>query len=36
MAVNWQAEQATPLHTDPLPSLNAALKEVLSVTLFVA
>ncbi|MGK4331747.1 hypothetical protein [Lonsdalea quercina] len=36
MAVHRQAEQAIPLHTDPLPSLNAALNEVLSVALFFA
>ncbi|MFP1832047.1 hypothetical protein [Lonsdalea quercina] len=36
MAVHRQAEQAIPLHIDPLPSLKAALKEVLCVTLFFA
>ncbi|MFP1785419.1 hypothetical protein [Lonsdalea quercina] len=36
MAVHRQAEQAIPLHTDPLPNIKAALKEVLSVALFVA
>ncbi|MFP1794035.1 hypothetical protein ACLEC3_15545 [Lonsdalea quercina] len=36
MAVHRQAEQAIPLHIDPLPSLNAALNEVLSVALFFA
>lgn len=36
MAVHRQAEQAIPLHTDPLPDIKAALKEVLSVALFFA
>ena len=36
MAVNWQAEQAIPPHTDPLPNIKAALNEVLSVALFFA
>ncbi|AXW88365.1 hypothetical protein AU509_01375 [Lonsdalea britannica] len=36
MAVHRQAEQAIPLHTDPLPNIKAALKEVPSVALFFA
>lgn len=36
LAVHRQAEQAIPLHTDPLPNIKVALNEVLSVALFVA
>ncbi|MFP1903390.1 hypothetical protein ACLEDY_15595 [Lonsdalea quercina] len=36
MAVHRQAEQAIPLHTDPLPNIKAALNEVLSAALFFA
>lgn len=36
MAVHRQAEQAIPLHIDPLPNIKAVLKEVLSVALFFA
>ncbi|OSN04944.1 hypothetical protein [Lonsdalea iberica] len=36
MAVHRQAEQAIPLHTEPLPNIKAALKDVLSVALFFA